>query len=210
LLPLYHKRGASDKETGRADPPIIMEVMRFDGTPLAEMPYVAVDVETTGLSPADGHRVCEIALLRFLRGTVVDSFVSFVNPLRPISPGASAVNGITDSMVIRAPVFPDLYPRILSFLEGDTLVFHNAPFDLSFLRMEAKLAGGEWPENPVIDTLALARRTRLFHDHSLSAICGRLGIGSAFHRAEADAYAAGKLLLALAAGGRRKPGTEGA
>jgi len=202
LLPLYHNGGASDKGAARAGPPIIMGVMKFDGTPLAEMPYVAVDVETTGLDPADGHRVCEIALLRFLRGTVVDSFVSFVNPLRPISPGASAVNGITDAMVIRAPAFPDLFPRILSFLEGDTLVFHNAPFDLSFLRMEARLAGGEWPGNPIIDTLALARRTRLFRDHSLSAICGRLGIGSAFHRAEADAYAAGKLLLALAARGK--------
>lgn len=187
-----------------------MEVMRFDGTPLAEMPYVAVDVETTGLDPANGHRVCEIALLRFLRGTVVDSFVSFVNPLRPISPGASAVNRITDAMVIRAPAFPDLFPRILSFLEGDTLVFHNAPFDLSFLRMEARLAGGEWPGNPVIDTLALARRTRLFRDHSLSAICGRLGIGSAFHRAEGDAYAAGKLLLALAARGKGPRETDGA
>jgi DNA polymerase III epsilon subunit family exonuclease len=182
--------------------------MRVDGTPLAELPYVAADVETTGLDPADGHRVCEIALLRFLHGTVVDSLVSFVNPLRPISPGASAVNGITDAMVVRAPAFPDLFPRILAFLGEDMLVFHNAPFDLSFLRMEARLAGGEWPGNPVIDTLALARRTRLFRDHSLSAICGRLGIGSAFHRAEGDAYAAGKLLLALATGGAANPGTD--
>ena len=59
--------------------------MKQGETPLVELPYVAVDVETTGLAPSDGHRVCEIALLRFLRGTVVDSFVSFVNPLRPIS-----------------------------------------------------------------------------------------------------------------------------
>src|SRR4030067_525186 len=68
--------------------------------------------------------------------------VLLVNPPRPIPPGAFALNGITDAMVIRAPAFPDLFPRILSFLEGDTLVFHNAPFDLSFLRMEARLAGG--------------------------------------------------------------------
>ncbi len=171
-------------------------------TPLAELPFVAADVETTGLDPSDGHRVCEIALLRFLGGTVIDSLVSFVNPLRPISPGASAVNGITDAMVVRAPAFPDLFPRILDFLGGDPLVFHNAPFDLSFLRMEARLAGGAWPGNPVIDTLPLARRTRLFRSHSLPAICGQLGIAAAFHRAEADAYAAGKLLLALASGGR--------
>ncbi len=178
-----------------------MDGMRPDGRSLAELPYVAVDVETTGLVPSDGHRICEIALLRFLRGTVIDSLVSFVNPLRPISPGASAVNGITDLMVDGAPTFSDLFPRISDFLADDPLVFHNAPFDLSFLRMEASLAGGEWPDNPVIDTLALARRTRLFRNHSLSAICGQLRIGVAFHRAEADAYATGKLLLALAAGG---------
>jgi DNA polymerase III subunit epsilon len=175
-----------------------MERMNGGSKPLAETPYVAIDVETTGLEPGDGHRVCEIALLRFLRGTVVDSIVSLVNPLRPISPGATAVNGITDAMVAPAPCFPDLFPGILEFLGDDTTVFHNAPFDLSFLRREARLAGGRWPRNPVIDTLVLARRTRRFRSHSLSALCGTLGIGSGFHRAAADAYAAGKLLLLLA------------
>jgi len=53
---------------------------------ITEIPYIAADVETTGLSAADGHRVCEFALLRFLRGTVIDSFVSLVNPLRPSTP----------------------------------------------------------------------------------------------------------------------------
>jgi len=162
-----------------------------------EIPYVAADVETTGLSAPDGHRVCEIAFLRFLRGTVVDSFVSLVNPLRPIDPGASAVNGITDRMVARAPTFADLFPRILDFLGEDPLVFHNAPFDLSFLRSEARIAGGAWPGNRVIDTLALARRAGRFRSNSLSHICSELGIGNGFHRAEADAYAAGKLLLHL-------------
>ncbi|GAB4369427.1 MAG: hypothetical protein Kow00128_15590 [Deltaproteobacteria bacterium] len=163
----------------------------------AETPYVAIDVETTGLDPFGGDRVCEIAMLRFHRGTVVDSLVSFVNPLRPISPAASAVNGITDRMVERAPTFPDLFPAIREFLGADPQVFHNAPFDLSFLRYEARLAGGRWPDNPVIDTLVLARRTFRFRRHTLSSLCGELGIESAFHRAQGDAWAAGKLLLAL-------------
>jgi DNA polymerase-3 subunit epsilon len=168
-----------------------------NGGRIAEIPYIAADVETTGLSAIDGHRVCEVALLRFLRGSVIDSIVSLVNPLRPIDPGASAVNGITDSMVACAPTFADLLPRILDFLADDPLVFHNAPFDLSFLRSEARLAGGSWPGNRVIDTLSLARRTGRFRFHSLSHICGELGIGSTFHRAEADAWAAGKLVLHL-------------
>jgi len=185
MFPLYHNRG-----DGLRGP--------VGGGGIAEAPYIAADVETTGLSPADGHRVCEIALLRFHRGTVVDSLVSLVNPLRPIDPGASAVNGITDRMVARAPTFADLFPRILDFLGEDPLVFHNAPFDLSFLRAEARLAGGAWPRNPVLDTLVLARRTGRFRSHSLPVICRELGIGEAFHRAEADAWAAGKLLLHLA------------
>ena len=167
------------------------------GRPLAETPYVAADVETTGLEAGNGDRICEIALLRFLRGTVIDSLVSLVNPLRPISPGASAVNGITDSMVAGAPSFADLFPGILAFVGEDALVFHNAPFDLSFLREEARIAGGAWPGNTVIDTLVLARQSRMFRNHSLSALCGALGIGTRFHRAESDAYATGKLLLRL-------------
>ncbi|MGE5188737.1 MAG: PolC-type DNA polymerase III [Gemmatimonadota bacterium] len=173
------------------------DLLRGQGRPLAETPYVAADVETTGLEPGDGHRICEIALLRFLRGTVVDSFVSLVNPLRPITPGASSVNGITDAMVAGAPPFADLLPQVLAFIGDDALVFHNAPFDLSFLKEEARLAGAAWPANPVIDTLVLARRSGMFRGHSLSALCGALGIGTRFHRAESDAYATGKLLLRL-------------
>ena len=173
-----------------------------NGGGIVEIPYIAADVETTGLSAADGHRVCEFAMLRFLRGTVIDSFVSLVNPLRPIDPGASAVNGITDAMVAGAPTFADLLPRILDFLADDPLVFHNAPFDLSFLRSEARIAGGSWPGNRVIDTLTLARRTGRFRSHSLPTICRELGIGASFHRAEADAWAAGKLLLHLSSGNR--------
>lgn len=164
---------------------------------IPEGPYIAIDVETTGIDPAGGHRICEIAMLKFLCGDVIDSLVSLVNPLRPMSPGASAVNGITDPMVAGAPLFGDLFPGILAFIENDVLVFHNAPFDLSFLRAEARIAGGEWPGNPVVDTLRLARRTGRFRSHSLSVLCGELGIVAAFHRAEADAYAAGKLLLHL-------------
>ncbi|NJD62823.1 MAG: 3'-5' exonuclease [Deltaproteobacteria bacterium] len=174
-----------------------MERMGGETQRIIDGPYVAVDVETTGIEAGDGHRICEIALLRFLRGNVIDSLVSLVNPLRPISPGASAVNGITDRMVVDAPLFIDLLPGILSFIDNDVLVFHNAPFDLSFLRAESRLAGVDWPGNPVVDTLALARRTGRFRSHALSTLCRELGIGAGFHRAEGDAYATGKLLLHL-------------
>lgn len=171
--------------------------MGTDAPSVLDRPFVAVDVETTGWEPESGHRICEIALLRFLRGDVIDSIVSLVDPGRAISPGASAVNGITDAMVAGAPSFAELLPRVLAFLGDDPLVFHNAPFDLSFLRAESRLAGAEWPANPVIDTLLLARRSGRFRDNSLSAVCRDLGIAARFHRAEADAWAAGKALILL-------------
>jgi DNA polymerase III epsilon subunit-like protein len=100
-------------------------------------------------------------------------------------------------MVAGAPTFADLFPRIVSFLGDDPLVFHNAPFDLSFLRKEARDCGGEWPPNPVVDTLPLARRRFRARSHSLPSLCGALGIEVPFHRAGGDAWAAGKLLLHL-------------
>jgi DNA polymerase-3 subunit epsilon len=164
---------------------------------LRETPYVAADVETTGLSPAAGDRICEIGMVRFLRGTAIDSLVSLVNPLRPIPAGATAVNGITDEMVAGAPTFSELLPRIIDFLGDDPVVFHNAPFDLSFLSAESRIAGIPWPANPVVDTLTLARNSGRFRSNNLSAVCREVGIVSSFHRAEADAWAAGRLLLHL-------------
>jgi DNA polymerase III epsilon subunit-like protein len=107
------------------------------------------------------------------------------------------VHGITDVMVAGAPEPASVARSLREWCAARPLVFHNAPFDLSFLRAEARLAGGAWPGNPVLDTLVLARRTGRFRSHSLPNICRELGIGEAFHRAEADAWAAGKLLLHL-------------
>ena len=169
--------------------------MNFETVRFTEIPYVAIDVETTGFDSRWGHRICEIALLKFLRGNVIDSLVSFVDPLRAISRGTTAITGITDSMIVGAPLFSDLYPWIISFIEDDPLVFHNAPFDLSFLRAESQVAGGIWPSNLVVDTLRLARKSGRFKNNSLSSVCGEFGISTLFHRATGDAWAAGKLLL---------------
>jgi DNA polymerase-3 subunit epsilon len=130
---------------------------------------IRVGVDADGI---ERPKILDFGVAKFLRGDVIDSLVSLVNPLRPVSPGASAINGITDLMVAGAPHFIDLLPRILRFIENDVLVFHNAPFDLSFLRAESRLAGGEWPENPVVDTLVLARRTGRFRSHSFPRSAG--------------------------------------
>ncbi|HUN65572.1 MAG TPA: exonuclease domain-containing protein [Bacteroidota bacterium] len=125
---------------------------------LHEVDFLVVDVETTGLSAARGDRICEIGAVKIRGGEIRDSFGTLINPGRPIAPAASAVNHITDAMVSRAPRFADALPSLLPLLRGSVIVGYNAEFDLSFLRNEFLLAGRQWENHRMVDTLALARK----------------------------------------------------
>jgi DNA polymerase-3 subunit epsilon len=157
--------------------------------------FAVVDVETTGLSPAFGDRVCEIAIIHARGGKEVSTFETLVNPGRPISPGAAAVNGITEAMVAKAPAFQKIAPEILRRLEGHVLVAHNAPFDLGFLTAEFQRLRLPLPLTPVLDTLALARQHYAFPSNSLGAIAEQLNIPyPRRHRALQDARITGQVL----------------
>ncbi len=163
-----------------------MEVER--GARLRDLTYAIVDVETTGLSSRLGDRICEVAVVLTRHGQVVDQLQTLVNPGRSISYGASAVNGITDRMVRDAPPFRKVAARVLEMLDGAVLVGHNASFDLSFLSAELQAAGYKPPDNPVVDTLALARRCYSFRSNKLGEVARSLGIQTVgLHRALADA-----------------------
>lgn len=150
---------------------------------------VYLDFETTGLDPFGGDRICEVGLVRVRNRQVEAEFSSLVNPGRPISPGAAAVNGLTDRMLAGAPSFGELLPRLLELIAGATLVAHNAPFDLNFLAAELSRLGVPYPGNPALDTLKLARRYYRFGSNSLLAIAQELCLGPAHpHRALSDAY----------------------
>jgi DNA polymerase-3 subunit epsilon len=154
---------------------------------LDRVTFAVVDVETTGLSPAYGHRVCEVACLRVRGGEVLDGFEALVNPRRAVSPGAFAVNGITREMLRGAPSFAEIAPALLDVTAEAVLVAHNAPFDLGFLAAEWEIARLPLPEHHAIDTLTLARRTYRFPRNSLVAVAAALGVPvSAAHRAMGD------------------------
>ncbi len=158
--------------------------------PLAETVFAVFDVETTGLSAAYGHRVCEVGCLRVRDGVELDRFDSLVDPRRSISPGAFRVNRITAQMLRGAPTFDQIAVPLLRVIEGAVLVAHNAPFDLAFLAAELEIARLPLPENPVIDTLALTRRTYSLPRNSLSAVVAALGVKvSPTHRALSDVRA---------------------
>lgn len=156
-------------------------------TPIDELCFTFVDVETTGLDPASGDRVCEIALLRVRGDREIARFASLVHPQRPMGAGAMAVNGITDAMLVDAPRFATILPQVQALLQDAVLVAHNARFDVGFLRHEWQLAGQTLPAMAVVDTLAIAQARYRFRHNSLGAIASELGLlPTALHRAMAD------------------------
>jgi DNA polymerase III subunit epsilon len=163
-----------------------MEIARNQS--LRNLTYAVVDVETTGLSALAGDRICEVAVVIAKNGQIAEQFQTLINPGRPISYGAAAVNGISNSMVRNAPTFRSIAASLVEILDGAVLVAHNASFDLSFISTELRAAGYEPPSNPVVDTLALARRNYSFASNRLGNVARSLGIQTqGLHRALADA-----------------------
>ncbi len=128
------------------------------GTPLSDVTFVVVDLETTGGSPAT-CAITEIGAVKVCGGEVVGEFHTLVNPGVAIPAFISVLTGITDAAVAQAPRIAAVLPAFLEFASGATLVAHNAPFDMGFLKAAAAEQGIEWPAFGVLDTARLARRT---------------------------------------------------
>jgi len=154
---------------------------------------VAVDVETTGLDP-EKDRICEIALLQIKNWRIVDKFTTLINPEIKIPPYISSLSGITDTDVKEAPLFKEIVDKIHKIIKGNTLLFHNASFDIGFLKKEFERCGIEFPEVKIIDTYLIAKNFFNFRSNSLSYISRYFKLERVFqHRAEDDAKAAFKI-----------------
>lgn len=125
------------------------------------MRQLVVDTETTGLSPKE-HRLVSVAALEMLDGELTGSFCHFhVNPQRPCDPRAAQIHGLDDGYLATQPTFPNIIARFNTFIGASPLIFHNAPFDISFLEAEyARCPGFETMSNPTRCTLAQSRQTR--------------------------------------------------
>jgi DNA polymerase-3 subunit epsilon len=128
------------------------------GTPLAEVTFVVVDLETTGGSP-QSSAITEVGAVKVRGGEVLGEFQALVHPGGPIPAFIAVLTGITDSMVADAPQIEAVLPSFLEFAHGSVLVAHNAPFDVGFLRSASESMGLEWPHFDVVDTARVARRT---------------------------------------------------
>ena len=153
----------------------------------SEAYFAFLDVETTGLDPISGDKVCEIAVVKTIDGQIADELVTIINPGRTIPERAVSIHGITDAMVKSAPLFRDIANDLLDFLSDTIIVAHNAKFDLEFLRTELGNLNLSLPQNEVIDTLAIARRYYNFPSNSLGDIARNVGVlVNKQHRARAD------------------------
>lgn len=157
-------------------------------TLIDDLPLAFLDVETTGLAPRWGDRVCEIAVVHARVDLVQATWASLIDPERPISPGAAAVNGLRDDDVRGAPRFAVLADLVLEWLCDRVIVCHNAPFDLSFVASEMRRIGRPFNAPAVIDTLQLARHCYSFRSNSLGRVAAALEIPTPdAHRALGDA-----------------------
>lgn len=170
------------------------------GPLLSGATLVFADVETTGLSPQDGDRVCEIGLIRRAPDGAREEWSTLIEPERRISPGAFAVNRISSDMLLDAPLFDEIIDCVDRLISGSVLVAHNAGFDLGFLRSEYDRAGLTFPDLPVIDTVGMARRFFRFPSNRLGAVAREFGVSqTGAHRALADCRITEKVFDAMVA-----------
>ncbi len=129
-------------------------------TPLSQVRFVVLDLETSGGAPHLGAAITEIGAVKILGGEVLDTFSSLVNPRHPIPSYITDLTGIDDAMVNDAPPIENVLPDLFDFLGDEETVFvaQNAPFDLSFLKYVARAHGHQWPAFRILDTAILARR----------------------------------------------------
>jgi DNA polymerase III subunit epsilon len=147
-----YRSGPAESDTGFTQP-----TLDSLGTPLSEVVFCVVDLETTGLA-ADACGITEIGAVKVKGGEVIGEFGTLVNPGESIDPRVTRLTGITDEMVADAPGIEAVLPAFLEFARGCTLVAHNAGFDIGFLRHACELTDTRWPRPPVVDTVVLARR----------------------------------------------------
>ncbi|MEO5377209.1 MAG: DNA polymerase III subunit epsilon [Magnetococcus sp. DMHC-6] len=165
---------------------------------------IVLDTETTGFSPANGDRIVEIGCVELIDLRKGTSRQWYINPQRDIPADAIKVHGITNEKVADAPLFVDIVDQFLDYIGHDSLVIHNAAFDMGFLNAELNRAQrAPIAFDRAIDTLAAARRKFPGTSASLDALCKRLGIDNTqrtLHGALLDANLLAEVYVELCGG----------
>ena len=171
--------------------------------------HIILDTETTGLSPAQGHRVVEIGAVEMINFSQTgEQLHLYVNPEREMDPEAERIHGLSTAFLSDKPLFADIAHQFIDFIGDDILVIHNAPFDVGFLNAElSRCKIAPLSMDRVVDTLPLARQKFPGAQASLDALCRRIDIENAhrdLHGALVDADLLASVFVELKGG--RQPG----
>ena len=156
---------------------------------------VCFDIETTGLK-VTREAITEIGAVVLKNGEITETFQTFVNPGRRLTPEIIGLTGITDAMLADAPSLKEALTAFLQFVNGRPLAAHNSEFDISFIRAGCRKVGLEF-EPTYIDSLILAQNLLPeLHKYKLDIVAEHLDL-PAFnhHRASDDAGMVGYMLV---------------
>lgn len=175
------------------------------------MREIVLDTETTGLDPADGHRIVEIGAVELVNHIPTGRvFHHYVNPERPMPREALAVHGLDDVFLRDKPVFAAVAGSLLAFIAEAPLVIHNAGFDIAFLNAELGRIGRPLMSLArAVNTVELAKRRFPGAQSSLDALCKRFGIdctARTLHGALLDSQLLAEVYLELLGGRQQRLG----
>jgi DNA polymerase-3 subunit epsilon len=169
------------------------------GTPLMDVPFCVLDLETTGLSP-DTEGITEIGAVRYEQGIETGRFQTLVSPDAPIPARVTVITGITQAMLVDAPRIGEALPSLLEFIGNAVIVGHNVRFDISFLNAASLRLGYGRLANRSVDTLRLAQRLvrKEVRSLKLSSLAAHFGSPTApNHRALDDSLATAHVFWCL-------------
>ena len=142
------------------------------------MSEIFLDIETTGLSFKDNHRIVEIACIE--TNELIPTkriFHKIINPERDVPHEAFKIHGFSSDFLKDKPKFKEIADELMSFINGKDLIIHNASFDLPFINHELKILKKDViSKNKIIDTLELARSKYPGMSNSLDALCKRFNV----------------------------------
>ena len=141
------------------------------------MREIVIDTETTGLSYKTGDRVIEVGCVELINHVATNNFLQFYCKVdKEISEVAQRITGITNRFLSNKKNFSDHCDDFLRFISNDTLIIHNADFDVGFINNELSLLGMKKITNHVIDTVSLARKTLNTRVANLDYLCRRFKV----------------------------------
>jgi len=171
------------------------------------MRQIFLDTETTGLDPAQGHRIIEIAAIEMNNRQVTSNqFHAYINPEREIDEAAQEVHGLTLEFLSDKPSFESISEKFINFISDAELIIHNAPFDIGFLNMElGRIKKGiiEDYVQIITDSLVMARELRPGQRNNLDALCRYYGVDNSernLHGALLDSLLLAEVFIGMTRG----------